>query len=401
MTWEKVKLGDCCTSITDGDHQAPPVSESGIPFIIISDIDSFNQINFDHVRYVPIDYYNKLSVTRKPKLGDILYTVKGSFGIPALVRENTPFTFQRDIAILRPLQSVSSKFLYYLMKSKAFYHQADSVAIGSAQRAITLSALRDMEVHLPERKVQDKIASILSAYDDLIENNRRQMKLLEEAAERLYKEWFVKFHYPGSSNDGNFVPEDWKIKKTQDVCETIGGGTPSTKVAEYYKYGDIPWVTPTDLTNNDCLFLLDTEKKITQSGLSHSSAKMLPPYTILMTSRATIGFFAICDFSVCTNQGFISCIPRKRLYLWYLLYNLKNRVDEVKSHAGGSTYLEISKSVFRQFDVIIPDDEILNLFNCAIEPLMLQIKSKKKGIVLLQEARDRLLPKLMSGEVEV
>lgn len=192
MTWEKVKLGDCCISISDGDHQAPPKSRDGIPFITIANIDQFNKIDFTNTMHVPKDYFDSLDSKRKPHVGDIIYSVVGSFGIPVYIKNDDMFTFQRHIAILKCKENINSRFLYYVMKSRTFYHQADSVAIGSAQKTITLSALRDMEVHLPERKVQNKIASILSAYDDLIENNRRQIKLLEEAAERLYKEWFVK-----------------------------------------------------------------------------------------------------------------------------------------------------------------------------------------------------------------
>lgn len=380
MTWEKVKLGDCCTSITDGDHQAPPVSESGIPFIIISDIDSFNQINFDHVRYVPIDYYNKLSVTRKPKLGDILYTVKGSFGIPALVRENTPFTFQRDIAILRPLQSVSSKFLYYLMKSKAFYHQADSVAIGSAQRAITLSALRDMEVHLPERKVQDKIASILSAYDDLIENNRRQMKLLEEAAERLYKEWFVKFHYPGSGNAAgpDNLPVGWNRILVKDITEIKTGKRDA------------------NFSTNDGKFPFFT-----------CSDEMLKADSYSFSGNAVIlagnGNFRVRIFrgNFEAYQRTYVMQPFEGKYIYLLYWSIKNSINTLINGASGSTILFLKKAMIENISVIIPSPMILLTFNNYMSRIQLALEDKYEEIALLQEARDRLLPKLMSGEVEV
>ena len=155
-----------------------------------------------------------------------------------------------------------------------------------------------------------------------------------------------------------------------------------------------------NITKNG-LILLDTEKKITEEGLQHSSAKMVPPYTILMTSRASVGFFGLCEHEVCTNQGFISCIPYKENTRYYLLYNLMNRVDEIRAKASGSTFLEISKKNFRGLRIVLPTDSVLDAFTKLIFPMVRQMETLTKYIATLQEARDRLLPKLMDGEIEV
>jgi hypothetical protein len=159
-------------------------------------------------------------------------------------------------------------------------------------------------------KYQRHIADILSTYDDLIENNTRRMKLLEKAARLVYEEWFAQMQFPGREHTRIIagVPEGWRHTNMNDVCDSIGGGTPSTKRAEYWG-GDITWLVPTDVTRNDCLFLIDSERKITEAGLRESSATRLPPETILMTSRASVGFFVLVDQSVCTNQGFINIVP--------------------------------------------------------------------------------------------
>lgn len=399
MSWEKLKLKDCCISISDGDHQPPPKSEEGVPFVTIANITN-NQFDFSQSMFVPDAYYEKLDIKRKAQKGDILYSVVGSFGIPVLVKENKPFVFQRHIAILRPNNKVNPQFLYYTMLSRDFYMKADAAAIGAAQRTVSLTALRNIEISVPSMETQRRIADILSAYDDLIENNRKQIKLLEEAAQRLYKEWFVDLRFPGFEHtkivDG--VPDGWEVLHISDMCDMVGGGTPSTKVKEYYQNGQIPWVTPTDITKNNCLVLLDTATKITSEGLNASSAKMVPPGTILMTSRASVGFFGICDFSVCTNQGFISCIPHHSYMQMYLLYNLLSRVDEIRGKAGGSTYLEISKKTFRDFEIVVPNIEILSLFQITTEKFIERVKILSKQILKLQQARDRLLPRLMSGE---
>ena len=224
--WTKVKLKDCCHSISDGDHLPPPKSDSGVPFVTIANIDATNHIDFGNTMFVPYDYYNNLNDIRKAKFNDILYSVVGSFGKPVLIKENKPFAFQRHIAILRPNNRiVDSRFLYYVMLSRDFYMQADTVAIGAAQRTISLTALRNMEVELPSMEIQHRIASILSRYDSLIENYQKQIKLLEEAAQRLYKEWFVDLHFPGHENtkivDG--VPEGWEKKKLNTLVTLQSG----------------------------------------------------------------------------------------------------------------------------------------------------------------------------------
>ena len=275
-------------------------------------------------------------------------------------------------------------------------------AVGANIQNLSQSRLGNCEINVPDIEIQKNIATILSRYDSLIENYQKQIKLLEEAAQRLYKEWFVDLHFPGHENtnivDG--VPEGWEKKKISDVCETVGGGTPSTKVPAYYKGGRIKWVTPTDITRNNCICLLDTDKKITEEGLRNSSTKMVPAGTILMTSRASVGYFGIADFEVCTNQGFISCIPIPNMQM-YLLFNLMSRVDEIRQKAGGSTYLEISKSVFRNFDIVCPSEIILLQFQDKASLVLKKEKTLSLQLRLLTEARDRLLPKLMNGEITV
>ena len=402
MSWEKVKLSEITEYITDGDHQPAPKANCGVLFIKIKDIQN-NRISFDNALFVPHEYYDRLPVNRKAVSGDTLYTVVGSYGIPAFVYHDIPFCFERNIALLHPNSKVIPRYLYYAVKNPEFYEYAHNIANGSAQKLIPLSKLGDMEISLPTLDVQQKIVDALSSFDDLIENNQKQIKLLEEAAQRLYKEWFVDLRFPGYENtpvvDG--VPEGWHVSVIGNVCDAVGGGTPSTKIDEYYRDGKIKWVTPTDITRNSSLILLDTEKHITDEGLHNSSAKMLPPYTILMTSRASVGYFGLCEHPVCTNQGFISCIPHDEEIRFYLLYNLMDRVEEIRGKATGSTFLEITKKNFRELPILIPDTSVLRHFNEVVRPIIKQMEVLTKAIKMLQEARDRLLPKLMNGEIEV
>ena len=291
------------------------------------------------------------------------------------------------------------RFVAYLLRNILRNYKTEKAAVPGVDRNV----LHTLRVRAPSPNEQTAIVSILAAYDDLIENNRRRIALLEEAARLLYREWFVDFRFPGHEHvkiiDG--LPEGWARRPLGTVCDAVGGGTPSTSKSEYWIDGDIPWYTPTDITRNTCLALLDSEKKITEAGLRGSSAKMLPPGTVLMTSRASVGFFGIIEQPSATNQGFISILPRDPHARMYLLLNLMHRVEEIRSHAGGTTYREISKTKFKGLAVTIPDPVLLQKFDEQTVLLYAEVRTLHTMNHQLARARDLLLPRLMNGEVTV
>lgn len=401
MKWEKVKLGDICKSIADGDHQAPKKQESGIPFITISNIDSNNRIDFTNCLYVSEEYYDAINDKRKASKDDILYSVVGSFGVPVLIKENLKFAFQRHIAILRPdTEKIFPAFMYYYILARDFYLQADSVAIGSAQRTITLGALNNMQLSLPPLPVQQRIASILSAYDDLIENNQKQINLLEEAAQRLYKEWFVDLRFPGHENvkivDG--VPEGWKIKKIEELADTMSGGTPTRSHEEYYSSGEILWLKTKELNDG---FIFDTEEKITEAGLKNSSAKLFEKGCIILAMYgATIGRLGISSVTMCCNQACCVLKIKEKILFEYVYLWLVNNREMLISRGRGSAQSNLSQELIKQIEVRIPSDGVLIKFSNVVDKLLKNKEILEKQISFLREARDRLLPKLMSGEIE-
>ncbi len=273
---------------------------------------------------------------------------------------------------------------------------------GASIPSMTQKTYNGIKVSLPSLPTQRRIASILSAYDNLIENNNKRIRLLEQMAENLYKEWFVRFRFPGHENTEfeNGLPKGWGMERIGNVCETIGGGTPSTSKTEYWN-GGIKWVTPSDITSKNSLPLLKVEVSITEEGLKNSSAKLLPPYTILMTSRASIGFFGVAPFEVCTNQGFISIIPQNDNLRMYMLYMLKSRKDEIIANANGSTFLEISKGHFRKMKMVVPSNIILDLFENKTRTIFDETLKLEQQNTTLARQRDLLLPRLMSGKLEV
>ncbi|MEW5994954.1 MAG: restriction endonuclease subunit S, partial [Candidatus Zixiibacteriota bacterium] len=263
--------------------------------------------------------------------------------------------------------------------------------------------IRRVELTTPDIAIQRRIASILSTYDDLIENNRRRMVLLEEAARQLYHEWFVRLRFPGHEHTRiiNGIPEGWERKRINDVAECVGGGTPSTANPACWEEGDVTWVTPTDVTRNKHFVLLDSEKKITENGLQNSSAKLVPAHAVLMTSRASVGYLAVVGREVCTNQGFISIVPGEPVLSTYLLFHLSERVEEIRAMGSGSTYPEVSRGKFREFEILLPKHSLTVDFSERASLLLNQIRVLKQQNEKLRAARDLLLPRLMSGEIAI
>lgn len=401
MSWEVKKLSDCCVSIADGDHQAPPKADFGIPFVTISDINVYNQFDFTDTMFVPREYYDRLDNKRKAQKGDVLYSVVGSFGIPVYMKETVPFVFQRHIAILRPNDTILPQFLYYTMLSRDFYMMADAAALGAAQRTVSLTALRNIRISVPPMDAQKKIVDTLSAYDTLIENNQKQIKLLEEAAQRLYKEWFVDLRFPGYEDtsivDG--VPEGWSLSPISDFGEVVTGKTPSTEKKEYYG-GNIPFVKIPDM--HGCVYPVITESSLTEAGAKTQINKFIPRNGIMVSCIATVGLVNIAVERCQTNQQINSIILSDERDLYYVFSAMK-RLKELLEGVGsnGATMTNVNKTKFASLPVLYPSEELRDSYYSFCKPIFEKIYNLSLSVVGLKKARDRLLPKLMSGEIEV
>lgn len=399
MSWKKAKLSECCQSISDGDHQAPPKSNKGIPFVTISNIKD-NSFDFTNCMHVPQSYYDNLLAKRKPQKGDILYSVVGSFGIPVLIKENVKFTFQRHIAILRPNPHiVEPAYMYYSMLSKAFFLQADAAAIGTAQRTISLSSLQNLTINLPDLPTQRRIASILSAYDDLIENNRRQIKLLEEAAQRLYREWFVELRFPGHESvkvvDG--MPEGW-MKGTVDNIVKLLSGYPF-KSSEYVSSGKYRLITIKNVKDGE--FSPDNVDYIDQLPDKVPSHRILTEGDILLSLTGNIGRVCIVNgYNYLLNQRVAKLQTLHPAYA-YCMFRSKEMLNKMTALSNGVAQQNLSPIRAEKIRILIPSSNLLFQFKNIVEPIISQIILLNNQITFACEARDRLLPELMGREIEV
>lgn len=399
MSWDKVKLADCCLSISDGDHQPPPKAVSGVPFVTIANINKSNQFDFSDTMFVPKDYYDRLDSKRKAQVGDILYSVVGSFGIPVLIKEERPFVFQRHIAILRPNERIKSAFLYYTMLSRDFYAKADAAAIGAAQRTVSLTSLRGMEIELPPLKVQETIASKLSVYDNLIENNQKQIKLLEEAARRLYKEWFVNFRFPGYEDtpivDG--VPEGWEKAPIDSRISLLSGY--AFKSAQFDSSGEYKIVTIKNVKDGE-FDGINTNRIVSIPGKMPKHC-VLTDGDILLSLTGNVGRTCIVNGNNYLLNQRVAKLQSDIPAFTYCLFRSSDMFDAMNNLANGTAQQNLSPIRTGKISILFPADNLLEEFERIVGSMISKMLSLIKQCDLLIQARDRLLPKLMSGEIEV
>ena len=404
MSWEKVKLGDIA-EFSNGVNFDKSAYAPGIKLISVSnfgnrfypDYSELSEISADAVKKNDYLQHGDIVFVRsngnKELVGRCMlidnpptHTTYSGFCIRARVKDTTRF---------------NSKFLTYHFKHDGFRIAMAGNAVGANIQNLSQGRLSAYIAHIPPIETQHRIADTLSAYDDLIENNRKQIKLLEEAAQRLYKEWFVDLRFPGHEHteivDG--VPEGWRIRAVSDFGEVITGKTPSTSKPEYYD-GNIPFVTIPDMHN--AIFPLSTEKYLSEQGANTQKNKFLPPDSVMVSCIATVGLVNIASERCQTNQQINSVIlkDKKDLYFFYFaMKRIKSLLDGVGSN--GATMTNVNKTKFESIKILYPGKYLTNCFFEFSMPIFQKVLVLSKENQNLQQACDRLLPKLMSGEVEV
>lgn len=400
MKWQQVALHNLCEITSSKRIYVSDYQSDGIPFYRGREISEKFNGNLDVSTELFISESKYLEIKEKfgiPQPGDLLLTSVGTLGNPYVVKEGEVFYFKDgNLTWFRNFKGLDSNYLYYWIVSPQGKAELKKCTIGSSQSAFTIVLLKDMHIALPPIPTQRRIANILSTYDNLIENNMRRIHILEKMAQTIYQEQFGKV---GANTKS--LPDGWEVTKIANAFEILGGSTPSTKIPEYWEGGDINWYSPSDLTANKAMFIRSSSKQINQKGLKNSSAKMFPPYCVMMTSRATIGVVSINTTEACTNQGFITCIPNERVSLYQIYFWILENFEKIDNVASGATYKEIGRGEFREFDFIVPDKKTKKKFEEIMSPIGKQIEVLLMKNANLRQTRDLLLPRLVSGEVEV
>jgi type I restriction enzyme S subunit len=393
----KCKIGDLGQVVTGKTPSTSKREYYGheYPFITPSDITgSFHVTPATYLSSEGARLLNKIMIPAK----SVCYTCIASIGKICVTKEDS-FTNQQINSIIVDEEKNDFRYVYYLLK---FYtNHIKAIATGAATPIVNKERFSNVEVSVHKLDKQKRIADILSAYDDLIENNQKQIRLQEEAAMLLYKEWFVNLRFPGYENtkivDG--VPEGWELTTVKEMGQVITGKTPSTAIAENYGK-DILFVKIPDM--HGVIYPLKTEVKLSERGANTQKNKLLPPKSIMVSCIATVGLVCIAHEACQTNQQINSIILNDEDHLYYMFFKMKGIKSLLEGvGSNGATMTNVNKTKFENIELLKPENEILKKFNNLVEPFFSNILALSKQNEKLKEARDKLLSKLMSGEIEV
>ena len=399
-----VKLEEICAQITDGKHgDCQDEDNSGFYFISCKDV-SNGKINYENARQITEAAFIDTHIRTKLEASDILITNSGTIGRMAIAPDNDltrRTTFQKSVAILKPIKNQAEPgFLYYRLQFDI--QRLTEYAGGTAQKNLLLRDLRAFPVELPPLPVQRRIAGILSAYDDLIENNLRRIQILEEMARALYREWFVHFRFPGHETTPRIasplgsIPKGWEVVVFTEIADVLSGGTPKTDIDEYW-VGDIPFFTPRDAPA--CFYVRDTDKHVSELGLSKCASELYPPDTVFITARGTVGKVALPSVPMAMNQSCYALrgkagVPQRFLFLMTL-----QQVDYLKKNTGGATFDTIVVDTFRRMQVVSPPTDLVVRFAQKTDDIFEAINTLERQTTNLRHTRDLLLPRLVSGNL--
>lgn len=312
------------------------------------------------------------------------------------------------------------RFVKYLLDTVDFHQFSDKAAVPGINR----NHLHEATVALPSLAEQRRISEILAMLERRIENLRKTNSTLEAIAQALFKSWFVDFDpvrakaegrepegmdaatvalFPSEFEDSELglIPKGWSVDEIGRVVSCVGGATPSTKDESFWVDGVHHWATPKDLSGLQAPMLTTTERLITDAGVERISSGVLPTGTLLLSSRAPIGYLAIATIPTAINQGFIAMPPGGLLPPSYLLFWTKMNMELIKQKANGSTFMEISKAAFRTIKVCVPSREAIAAFTQIANPLLARIELNEHRKAMLAETRDTLLPRLISGKLRL
>ena len=439
-SWEVLALGEAAAR-GGGNVQTGPFGSQlhasdyvdvGVPSVMPLNIGD-NRIVSSGIARISEANAERLSRYRL-RTGDIVYSRRGDVERRALVRaENDGWLCGTGCLRVRFGEGhVLPEYAAHYLAHSAVKAWIVKHAVGATMPNLNTGILAALPFVLPPIGEQRAIAGALGSLDDKIELNRRMNTTLEGMAQAIFRDWFVDFGparrkqagvndpveimgrllpdpiraqaladlFPANLGD-NGLPEGWQERPIGELAEIVGGSTPNTKSPEFWDSGAHAWATPKDLSKLDGLFLFETDRQITDAGLKRIGSGLSPKGTVLLSSRAPIGYLAIAETPVAVNQGFIALRPTDDMPTAYALFWCRQNIDTIKANANGSTFQEISKKNFRPLTAKMPKANLLQAFTGVVDPLLAKIRQNLTTNQKLVETRDFLLPKLMSGEIRV
>jgi len=399
--WKKVKLGEITESCLGKMLDAAKNRGDYKPYLANLNVrwGSFDTENLSLMRFEE-DEEERYGI----RYGDLIICEGGEPGRCAIWKEQLPdMKIQKALHRVRPKNGLVDNFyLFYWFLHAGKCNWIDQYCTGATIKHLPGQKLKEIVVDLPPLSIQHRIAAILSRYDSLIENYQKQIKLLEEAAQRLYKEWFVDLHFPGHETtkivDG--VPEGWEKKPALDFFEMSIGKTPPRAQKQWFTKGNngIPWVSISDM--KETMFVQETAEELTQDACENYNIKVVPKGTILLSFKLTVGRVAFAGADVCTNEAIAHFQKEGDEWKAYTLMYLRNyNYDSLGNTSGISK--AVNSTIIKNMPFVMPCTSILQEFSQRVLPFIKQTENLQSQVRLLTEARDRLLPKLMNRKIEV
>lgn len=384
-----IKIKDICSAVYSGgtpNKKHPEYYDGGeIPWLNTGEI-AFNRIDKTE-KYISDIGFRSSSAKWVPA-NAVIVAMYGATAARTAITKIPLTTNQACCNLVVDEDKADYRYVYYYLCSQ--YTQLASLANGGAQQNLNAGQIKDYDIDLPDMPTQRKVADLLTMLDDKIEVNNEINKNLEAQAQAYFLDRFI----------ANADPA-WPQGTLSDLGTVVGGGTPSKKHPEYYSEHGIPWITPKDLSNDKSKFISHGENDISDIGFSNSSAMKMPEGTVLFSSKAPIGYIAIASNAVTTNQGFKSVIPNTNVGTAFMYFFLKQVLPTIEVMASGSTFKEISGSGMKSVPAVIPDNVTLRMFSEFCKPLFEQQAMLEAENRRLSGIRDALLPKLMSGGIDV
>jgi type I restriction enzyme S subunit len=326
----------------------------------------------------------------------------GLLGSSAWIPESDRYLHNQRLGLIDSIDGskLDKRFLYYLFNTHAVRGQINGSASGTKVRHTSPDRIYRVSATVPDVATQKAIGETLSAYDELIENNRRRMALLEEAARQLYREWFVRLRFPGYEHTRiiDDVPEGWARKTAYDALDILSGGTPKTTVSDYWG-GDIPFYTPKDAV--DGVWVTDAERSITELGLANCNSKLYPRETVFVSARGTVGKLNMAQRAMAMSQSCYALVGKEELGQLFVFFAMQAAVEALRQQAVGAVFDAIIVETFKRIYLLIPDAKLLRLFDESFGPVLQQVENLTIQNQKLRTARNLLLPRLVSGEIAV
>ena len=423
--WESTSLREAGVSLIDCDHRTPPAADSGYPYVAIPQLKE-GRLALSDVRHISPEHFVEWTRKAKPQHHDVILSRRCNPGETAYVPASLECALGQNLVLLRADGTkLFPPFLRWLVRGPHWWEQVGTfINVGAVFDSLKCGDIPNFKMPLPPLANQKAIAQILGTLDDKIELNRRMNATLEAMARALFQSWFVDFdpvrakldgrqpagldadtaaHFPAHFQDFplGHIPQGWTVEPVGDVVDCVGGGTPSTAEPKFWEGGTHHWTTPKDFSSLQAPILIDTSRKITDAGIAKISSGLLPAGTLLLSSRAPVGYLAIAAMPVAINQGFIAIKCNERASNFFMLIWCQTNMAEIESRATGTTFAEISKQNFRPILAVLPPKELMATFTEKVSPLYAEISANIYQSRTLAILRDALLPRLLSGELNL